>query len=89
MPDKIRQNEKMSDEQWLENAVNEYRKRLIEFRKELSTAPDGTLLDVADQQIIEKFEPMLKNIQQEMLQRHINKRQNSNDYRRCPKCKKK
>ena len=89
MEDKIQKNTELSDENWVEQAVEEYRQRLIDFKKEISIASDGTLLDVADRQIIENFEPMLKNIQQEMIQQHINQRQNNNDYRRCPKCKKK
>ena len=90
MTDNIKKStESLDDDNWLEEAVAEYRKRLIDFRNEMSMAADGTLLDVADRQIIEKFEPMLKNIQQQMLQQHIDKRQSSNDYRSCPKCKKK
>jgi hypothetical protein len=88
MKDEIQKNADEVDED-IEQAVAEYRKRLIEFKKEMFRAADGTLLDVADKQIIENFEPMLKNIQQQMLQKYINKRQSSNDYRACPKCKKK
>ncbi len=89
MAEEIQKNTELSDDNWIEDAVAEYRKRLIDFKKEISNAADGTLLDVADKQIIEKFEPMLKNIQQQIIQKHINKRQNSNQYRSCPKCKKK
>lgn len=88
MTDQIQKNVEEVDED-IEQAVAEYRKRLIEFKKEMFKAADGTLLDVADKQIIENFEPMLKNIQQQMLQKYINKRQAGNDYRCCPKCKKK
>ena len=78
-----------SEDAWIEEAVEEYRKHLIEFKKEMSKAADGTLLDVADEHIIKNFEPMLKKVQQEIIQKHINKRQSDGDYRRCPKCKKK
>jgi hypothetical protein len=78
-----------SDDAWIEGAVEEYRRHLIEFKKEMSSAADGTLLDVADEQIIKNFEPMLKKLQQEIIQKHINKRQKDGDYRRCPTCKKK
>lgn len=78
-----------SDDAWIEESVEEYRRHLIEFKKEMSKAADGTLLDVADEQIIKNFEPMLKKVQQEIIQKHINKRQNDGDYRRCPTCKKK
>jgi len=90
MTNEIKKNvEDVDVDEDIERAVNEYRQKLIEFKKEMFNAADGTLLEVADKQIIENFEPMLKNIQQQMLQKYINKRQNSNDYRSCPKCKKK
>jgi len=79
----------MSEKDWIEGAVNEFRKGCQELQDELANAADGTLLDVSDQQIMEKIEPLLKDIQQKAIQQALEKAQGNPDYRRCNKCKKK
>ena len=79
----------MSEQEWIEDAVKNFRNGCLELREELANAADGTLLDVSDQQIMEKIEPLLKDIQQKAIQEAIEKAQGNSDYRRCNKCKKK
>ena len=57
-----------NDEKWIEDAVKNFRNGCKELQKELSNAADGTLLDVSDQQIMEKIEPLLKEVQQKALE---------------------
>lgn len=78
-----------NDEKWIEEAVKIFRNGCLDLQKQLSEAADGTLLEVSDQQIIEKIEPLLKDIQQKAIQEAIEKSQVNTDYRRCNKCKKK
>ncbi|MGC9424150.1 hypothetical protein [Vibrio sp.] len=75
--------------EWIEDAVKNFRYGCLELQKELANASDGTLLDVSDEQIMEKIEPLLKDIQQKAVQEAIEKAQGNSDYRRCNKCKKK
>ena len=79
----------MAQRDWVEEAVKEFRKGCKELQDELSKAANGTLLDVSDEQIMEKIEPMLKDIQQKAIQEALEKVQGDLDYRRCNKCKKK
>ncbi len=79
----------MSEQEWIEDAIKDFRSGCLELQKELANAADGTLLDVSDQQIMEKIEPLLKDIQQKAIQEAIEKAQGNSDYRRCNKCKKK
>lgn len=79
----------MSKQEWIEDAVKNFRNGCLGLQKELANAADGTLLDVSDQQIMEKIEPLLKDIQQKAIQEAIEKAQGNSDYRRCNKCKKK
>ena len=79
----------MSDQEWIEEAVKNFRNGCLELQKGLANAADGTLLDVSDQQIMEKIEPLLKEIQQKAIQEAIEKAQVNSNYRRCKKCKKK
>jgi hypothetical protein len=76
-------------DEWIEDAVNRFRKGCLGLQNELANAANGTLLDVSDQQIMEKIEPLLKDIQQKAIQEAIEKAQGNSDYRRCNKCKKK
>jgi len=78
-----------NDEKWIEDAVKNFRNGCLNLQKELSNAADGTLLDVSDQQIMEKIEPLLKEVQQKAIQEAVEKSQGNSDYRRCNKCKKK
>lgn len=59
------------------------------MQDELGKAADGFLLDVADEQIYDKFHPLLREVQQQAIQQHIERKQKHADYRRCGKCKKK
>ena len=79
----------MQDKAWIEDAVQRFRTGCQDLQQELSQAADGTLLDVSEDQIIEKIEPLLKAIQQKAIQEAIENSQNNADYRRCNKCKKK
>jgi len=79
----------MQDKAWIEDAVQRFRNGCQELQQELSQAADGTLLDVSEDQIIEKIEPLLKEVQQKAIQEAIENSQNNSDYRRCNKCKKK
>ena len=76
-------------DEWVEDAVNRFRKGCQQLQSELANAANGTLLDVSDQQIMEKIEPLLKDIQQKAIQEAVEKAQGNSDYRRCNKCKKK
>jgi len=78
-----------NDKEWIEDAVKNFRNGCLDLQNELSNAANGTLLDVSDQQIMEKIEPLLKDIQQKAIQQAIEKAQTKSDYRRCNKCKKK
>ena len=78
-----------NDEKWIEEAVMIFRNGCLDLQKELAQAPGGTFLEVSDQQIMEKIEPLLKDIQQKAIQEAIGKSQVNPDYRRCNKCKKK
>ena len=77
------------DEQWIEEAVTIFRKGCLDLQQQLANAPEGTFLEVSDQQIMDKIEPLLKDIQQKAIQQAIEKSQVNPDYRRCNKCKKK
>jgi hypothetical protein len=79
----------MENMQWIESAVARFRKCCEQMQDELGKAEDGSLLDVADEQIFEKFHPLLRGVQQEAIQKHIERKQKRADYRRCGKCKKK
>lgn len=77
------------DNEWIEDAVNRFHQGCEDLRRDLAQAADGTLLDVSDEQIMEKIEPLLKEIQQKAIQEAIANAQTDPDYRRCTKCKKK
>ena len=79
----------MGKSEWIEEAVSRFRKCCEQLYEQLDDAADGSLLDVADEQIFEKFRPLLKDVQQQAIQRHIDKKQKRADYRMCDKCKKK
>jgi hypothetical protein len=72
----------------LYHAGKEFRKDCRELQKELSKAANGTLLDVSDEQIMKSLEPLLKKVQQQAIQKALEKAQTDSDYRRCNKCKK-
>jgi hypothetical protein len=78
-----------NDKKWIDEAVKIFRDGCLDLQKQLSDAPDGTLLEVSDQQIMDKIEPLLKDVQQKAIQEAIEKSQGNSDYRRCNKCKKK
>jgi hypothetical protein len=59
------------------------------MQDELGKAADGTLLDKADEQIFEKFHPLLREVQQEAIQKQIESKQRRADCRRCNNCRKK
>jgi len=79
----------MQKNEWIEEAVEQFRQYCIEMDQQLDHAPDGTLLDVSDEQIMKNFKPFLAEIQKEAMQKQIDNKQNNADYRRCNKCKKK
>jgi hypothetical protein len=79
----------MEKANWVETAVLKFRGCCEQLHDELGKAPDGCLLDVADEQIFEKFQPLLREVQQQAIQRHIERKQKCADYRRCGRCKKK
>ena len=79
----------MEKSEWIEDAVSKFRKCCEQLQEQLGDAADGSLLDVADEQVFEKFHPLLKDVQQQAIQKHIEKKQGRADYRRCDKCKKK
>lgn len=79
----------MKNSQWIESAVLRFRQCCEQLQDELTKAADGCVLDVADEQIFEKFHPLLREVQQEAIQKHIESKQRRADYRRCGKCKKK
>jgi Sec-independent protein translocase protein TatA len=79
----------MEEKHWINEAVKEFRKGCKELQKELSKAANGTLLDVSDEQIMKNLEPLLKKVQQQAIQKVLEKSQTDPDYRRCNKCKKK
>ena len=79
----------MSEQEWIDEAVKEFRKGCKELQDELSQAANGTLLDVSDEQIMKSLEPLLKEVQQKAIQKALEKAQGDSDYRRCNKCKKK
>lgn len=79
----------MEEKDWIEDAVKEFRTGCKQLQNELSKAANGTLLDVSDEQIMENLEPLLKKVQQQAIQKALEKAQKDSDYRRCNKCKKK
>ena len=79
----------MSEKEWIDEAVNEFRKGCEQLSDELAKAANGTLLDVSDEQIMKNLEPLLKKVQQKAIQKVLEKAQVDPDYRRCSKCKKK
>jgi hypothetical protein len=79
----------MQETDWINEAVKEFKKGCQELQKELLKAANGTLLDVSDEQIMKNLEPLLKKVQQQAIQKAIEKAQTNSDYRRCNKCKKK
>lgn len=79
----------MENSQWIESAVLKFRQCCEQMHDELSKATDGSLLDTADEQIFEKFHPLLREVQQEAIQKHIERKQKRADHRRCGECKKK
>lgn len=78
----------MGNSGWIELAVLRFRKCCEQMQDELGKAADGSLLDVADEQIFEKFHPLLREVRQEAIQKHIAHKQKRADYRRCGKYKK-
>ena len=46
----------MSEQNWIENAVKEFRKGGKEFQNELEKAANGTLLNVSNEQIMKNLE---------------------------------
>ncbi len=79
----------MEKSEWIEETVSKFRKCCEQLSVQLGDAADGSLLDVADEQIFEKFHPLLKDVQQQAIQQHINKKQKLSAHRICDKCKKK
>jgi hypothetical protein len=79
----------MEESNWIENAVAKFRQSCEQMQDELGKTADGSVLDVADEQIFEKFHPLLREVQQEAIQKHIERKQKRADYRRCGNCKKK
>jgi hypothetical protein len=79
----------MEKSEWIESAVSRFRQCCAQLQEQLGNAADGSLLDVADEEIFEKFHPLLREVQQQAIQKHIDSRQKCSDYRRCDKCKKK
>jgi len=79
----------MQENDWINEAVKEFRKGCKELQEKLSKAANGTLLDVSDEQIMKNLEPLLKKVQQQAIQKALEKAQTDSDYRRCNKCKKK
>jgi Sec-independent protein translocase protein TatA len=79
----------MQENDWINEAVKEFRKGCKELQEELSKAANGTLLDVSDEQIMKNLEPLLKKVQQQAIQKALEKAQTDSDYRRCNKCKRK
>jgi hypothetical protein len=49
----------MQENDWINEAVKEFRKGCQELQEELSKAANGTLLDVSDEQIMKNLEPLL------------------------------
>ena len=78
----------MAGQKWIDEAVKEFRKGCQQLRDELTKAANGTLLDVSDEQIMKNLEPLLKKVQQQAIQKALEKAQTDPDYRRCNKCKK-
>lgn len=76
-------------DEWIEDAVDRFRKGCQELQSELAHAAHGTFLDASDDLIMNNIEPLLKEIQQKAIQEAIEKAQTNSDYRRCNKCKKK
>lgn len=79
----------MSEQEWIDEALKQFRKGCQELQEELAKAANGTLLDVSDKQIMKNLEPLLKDVQQKAIQKALEKAQTDSDYRRCNKCKKK
>ena len=79
----------MTEKQWIDGMVKRFREGCEDLQNELAGAGNGTLLDVSDEQIMNKLEPLLKEVQQKAIQTAIEKGQTDPDYRRCTKCKKK
>lgn len=79
----------MAENDWIEEAVQEFRKGCQELEDELAQASFGTFLDVSDESIMKKLEPLLRDVQQKAIQKALAKAQMDSDYRRCSKCKKK
>jgi hypothetical protein len=59
----------MSQENWIEEAVKEFRKGCQQLQDELSKAANGTLLDVSDEQIMKNLEPLLKKFSKKRYKR--------------------
>jgi hypothetical protein len=78
----------MQETDWINEAVKEFKKGCQELQREFSNAANGTLLDVSDEQIMKNLEPLLKKVQQQAIQKAIEKAQKDLDYRRCNKYKK-
>lgn len=76
-------------DEWIDDAVQRFRRGCEDLQRELAQSAAGTLLDVSDEQILEKIEPLLQEIQQQAIQEAIENAQTHADYRRCNKCKKK
>jgi hypothetical protein len=79
----------MSEQEWIDEAVKEFRRGCQQLQDELAQAANGTLLDVSDEQIMKNLEPLLRKVQQKAIQKALEKAQVDPDYRRCNKCKKK
>jgi len=79
----------MEKREWIESVVSRFRQCCEQLQEQLGQAADGSLLDVADEQIFEKFHPLLREVQQQAIQKHLDQKQKRADYRKCDKCKKK
>lgn len=75
--------------EWIEDAVNRFRKGCEDLQHELAHAAEGTFLDASDEHIMHKIEPLLREIQQKAVQEAIANAQTKAGYRCCTKCKKK
>jgi len=79
----------MEKSEWIESVVSRFRQCCEQLQEQLGHAAEGSLLDVADEEIFEKFHPLLREVQQQAIQKQIDRKQKHSDYRRCDQCKKK
>ncbi len=64
-----------NQDEWIEDAVNSFRKGCHQLQSELANAAHGTFLDASDDHIMNNIEPLLKEIQQKAIQEAITKAQ--------------